>query len=393
MTWDPVLGASGYEVEVRLFTGGGCTAAVGNEYWDDTVATNAWTPLGPNPADEPWPNHGRPLAQDGAQRSRRRPLCTASASARTPIRPSTRTTSSTTSSATGRTSTTACDPERRGSGLVRVLRLPGRHVVHRRPARLTCSAAYPQDGDYLLPQSGSTPTTRRTSRGTRRRGRRATSCSCRATRTSRRSSTTPGSAGRPTRRGSASTPRATRTRRPATTGSCCRRRTRTASTPGRTRCSRTRRSSTKEAAPPAPVAPTGGTAVVAAPDLRRGASRTGRGRTPSRSRPTRCSPTSSRPSRPPRAPTRRRTATRPTRASTGASAPTTGTTSRLTWSPSQQFQLARIGADAVADEPRGLGARADVGVVARPGRRLVRRRGPVPERHQDAVQGLPHDAR
>ena len=29
--------------------------------------------------------------------------------------------------------------------------------MHRRPARFTCSAAYPQDGDYLLPQSGSTP--------------------------------------------------------------------------------------------------------------------------------------------------------------------------------------------------------------------------------------------
>jgi hypothetical protein len=67
VTWDPVLGASAYEVEVRLFTGGGCTTAVNAEYWDSIVATNAWTPLGPNPVDEPWPNHGRNLAHDGSR--------------------------------------------------------------------------------------------------------------------------------------------------------------------------------------------------------------------------------------------------------------------------------------------------------------------------------------
>ncbi len=38
-----------------------------SEYWDDIVATNAWTPLGPHPDDEPWPNHGRNLAHDGSR--------------------------------------------------------------------------------------------------------------------------------------------------------------------------------------------------------------------------------------------------------------------------------------------------------------------------------------
>ena len=63
VTWDPVLGASGYEIEVRSFNGGGCSALL----MDVTAGTNAWAPMGPNPDVEPWPNHGRSLATDGAQ--------------------------------------------------------------------------------------------------------------------------------------------------------------------------------------------------------------------------------------------------------------------------------------------------------------------------------------
>src|SRR5262249_14492724 len=67
VTWDPVLGASAYEVEVGLCTGGACTATVTSEYWDSIVATNAWTPLGPHPDDDPWPNHGRNMSHDGSR--------------------------------------------------------------------------------------------------------------------------------------------------------------------------------------------------------------------------------------------------------------------------------------------------------------------------------------
>jgi hypothetical protein len=51
VTWDPVLGASAYEVEVRGYNGVSCVASL--PYWDVMVATNAWTPLGPTPADNP----------------------------------------------------------------------------------------------------------------------------------------------------------------------------------------------------------------------------------------------------------------------------------------------------------------------------------------------------
>ncbi len=67
VTWDPVLGATAYEVEVRRYTGGACSASVTSQYWNNIVATNAWTPLGPNPDDEPWPNHGRALGHDGSK--------------------------------------------------------------------------------------------------------------------------------------------------------------------------------------------------------------------------------------------------------------------------------------------------------------------------------------
>ncbi len=62
VTWDPVLGASAYEIEVRVFNGASCSVL----YEHGTVATNAWTPLDlPVLAKQPWPNHGRPLATGG----------------------------------------------------------------------------------------------------------------------------------------------------------------------------------------------------------------------------------------------------------------------------------------------------------------------------------------
>lgn len=64
VTWDPVLGASAYEVEVRAFNGAVCSAI---PIWVSKVATNAWTPLGQDPTGEPWPNHGKPLANDAGK--------------------------------------------------------------------------------------------------------------------------------------------------------------------------------------------------------------------------------------------------------------------------------------------------------------------------------------
>jgi hypothetical protein len=63
VTWDPVLGASAYEVDVRVFTGGACSVS---STWDSMVATNAWTPLGPNPSGNPWPS-SHALAHDGSR--------------------------------------------------------------------------------------------------------------------------------------------------------------------------------------------------------------------------------------------------------------------------------------------------------------------------------------
>jgi large repetitive protein len=67
VTWDPLLGATAYEVEVRFHNGGGCTSSDTGQYWNNIVATNAWTPLGPNPSENPWPNHGRALGTDGSK--------------------------------------------------------------------------------------------------------------------------------------------------------------------------------------------------------------------------------------------------------------------------------------------------------------------------------------
>ena len=57
LTWEPVIGASAYEVEVRRWTGAVCTDAY--EYWYTRVATNAWTPLGPQTTGDPWQNASR----------------------------------------------------------------------------------------------------------------------------------------------------------------------------------------------------------------------------------------------------------------------------------------------------------------------------------------------
>jgi hypothetical protein len=67
VTWDPVVGASAYEVEVRWWDGVACTDSDNTQYWDDLVATNSWTPLGPNPLSQPWPNHGRSLSYEVPQ--------------------------------------------------------------------------------------------------------------------------------------------------------------------------------------------------------------------------------------------------------------------------------------------------------------------------------------
>ena len=131
VTWDPVLGASAYEVEVRLFTGGGCTAAVNSEYWDDIVATNAWTPLGAEPRRRAV---AEPRAQPGARRLARsrggtlvlrpRPRVHGSGLRPEPHPPQ-----------RGRRLVVHRQrqrPERHRTGRVRVRRLPGRHVLHRR---------------------------------------------------------------------------------------------------------------------------------------------------------------------------------------------------------------------------------------------------------------------
>src|SRR5207237_510688 len=42
----------------------GCSNAFNSEYWDSIVATNAWTPLGPNPHNDPLP---QTLTHDGSR--------------------------------------------------------------------------------------------------------------------------------------------------------------------------------------------------------------------------------------------------------------------------------------------------------------------------------------
>jgi hypothetical protein len=59
VTWDPVLGASAYEVDVRLYSGGACAATA---TWHVYTAVTAWTPLGwgKAPSANPWPGSMQP---------------------------------------------------------------------------------------------------------------------------------------------------------------------------------------------------------------------------------------------------------------------------------------------------------------------------------------------
>jgi len=56
VTWDPVPGASSYQVDVAPFDGAGCvwSATATEHHWTSTVALTSWTPLGTN-----W-NHKQP---------------------------------------------------------------------------------------------------------------------------------------------------------------------------------------------------------------------------------------------------------------------------------------------------------------------------------------------
>jgi hypothetical protein len=153
--WNPVLGASGYEVEVRLFTGGGCSAASSQQFWDVTVATNAWTPLGPNPADEPWPNHGRALAHDSSRN------LVPGNSYCVRVRAFTDKgydQNHTLHDVVGDWAylDNHGDPSAQEAVSFQFLGYPDDTTCTDVQPAFTCAAAYPQDSDYLGPQSGST---------------------------------------------------------------------------------------------------------------------------------------------------------------------------------------------------------------------------------------------
>ena len=69
ITWDPVPGASSYEVDVFPFEGGVCNwSSSGQDHWHSTTATNAWTPLGANwNSVKPYFDL-RPVVTDGSRR-------------------------------------------------------------------------------------------------------------------------------------------------------------------------------------------------------------------------------------------------------------------------------------------------------------------------------------
>jgi hypothetical protein len=157
VTWDPVLGASGYEVDVRYFNGGGCSAADTSQYWPVTVGTNAWTPLGPSPSGgEPWPNHGRSLSHDGSRRLivgnsycvRVRAYTDKGYDQNHILR-----------DVVGDWTylDNGGDPSGNNAVSFEFMGYPDDTSCTDVQAPPTCSAAYPQDGDYLLPQSGSSP--------------------------------------------------------------------------------------------------------------------------------------------------------------------------------------------------------------------------------------------
>ncbi|HEY7004515.1 MAG TPA: Ig-like domain-containing protein [Gaiellaceae bacterium] len=55
VTWDPVPGASSYQVQVAPFT---TSCNFNDVLWDDMTATTAWAPLGKTFVDEPFPSPG-----------------------------------------------------------------------------------------------------------------------------------------------------------------------------------------------------------------------------------------------------------------------------------------------------------------------------------------------
>jgi hypothetical protein len=67
IAWNPVIGASAYDVDVVPFAGGGCDwTAPGNTHWHVQTATTAWTPLGVNPTGvKPYPS-SLSISHDGA---------------------------------------------------------------------------------------------------------------------------------------------------------------------------------------------------------------------------------------------------------------------------------------------------------------------------------------
>jgi hypothetical protein len=68
LVWNPVPGASAYDVDVVPFSGGACDfTAPGNEHWHVQTAVTAWTPLGTSPTGtKPYPDK-LGAAHDGAK--------------------------------------------------------------------------------------------------------------------------------------------------------------------------------------------------------------------------------------------------------------------------------------------------------------------------------------
>ncbi len=154
VTWDPVLGASGYEVDVRYFTGGGCSASDLSQWWNVTVGTNAWTPLGPNPDDEPWQNHGRSLAHDGSKSLEvGNAYCVRVRAYTDKGYDQHRILHDVVGDWTYLDN--GLDPNANDAVSFQFVGYPDDTACTDVQPDYTCSAAYPQDGDYLLPQYGS----------------------------------------------------------------------------------------------------------------------------------------------------------------------------------------------------------------------------------------------
>ena len=73
--WDPVPGASSYQVEVAPFAGFCDWTAVPGEHWLVTTATTAWTPLGRFSGSPPYPTARMTPAQEGQRLKRGQQYC------------------------------------------------------------------------------------------------------------------------------------------------------------------------------------------------------------------------------------------------------------------------------------------------------------------------------